>query len=217
VRLANGFLWVICLGLLGAGVLALSYRLLGAAAGTEAGLIAILQRTEREGLTLSVPGASTPLVSGQAHFDRFSATIEPQDASARVTCTLDFTGSIGSTKVSSVGLEKIPFRYQGGQWVASSGFAPRLTAVVAALEARRQALETGRGSPGADLDQILSVSSRRYQAVAWYIREERDRAIVTEEYRLTGRRSQQDVDEKGTRRLHLERREEQFLFLEGIL
>jgi len=201
VRLAKGFLWVICLGLLGAGILALSYRLLGAAAGTEAGLIAIVQRAEREGLTLSVPGASTPLVSGQVHFDRFSASIEPQDASAHVTCTLDFTGSMGATKVSSVGLEKIPFKYQRGQWVASSGFAPRLTAVVAALEARRQSLETGRG---------------RYQAIAWFIREERDQAIATEDYRLTGRQSQQDVDEKGTRRLHLERREEQFLFLEGI-
>ena len=231
MRLAKGFLWVICLGLLGAGILALSYRLLGAAAGTEAGLIAIVQRAEREGLTLSVPGASTPLVSGQVHFDRFSASIEPQDASAHVTCTLDFTGSMGATKVSSVGLEKIPFKYQRGQWVASSGFAPRLTRVVAALEARRRSLETadrpglrqllssstGPGSLGAELDQILSLSARRYQAMAWFIREERDQAVVTEEYHLTGRRSRQDVDEKGTRRLHLERRQEQFLFSEGIL
>ena len=70
---------------------------------------------------------------------------------------------------------------------------------------------------GAELDPILSLSPRRYQAMAWFIREERDHAIVTEEYHLTGRRRRQDVDEKGTRRLHLERREEQFLFSEGIL
>jgi hypothetical protein len=231
VRWTKGVLWITGLGVLGAGILVSSYRLLGAAAGTEAGLIAIVQRSEREGLTLAVPGAASPLVSGQVHFDRFSASIEPREASAHVTCTLDFTGSIGATKVSSVGLEKIPFKYQRGQWVASSGFAPRLTRVVAALEARRQSLETADrpglrqllssnadpGSLGAELDQILSLGARRYQAIAWFIREERDRAIVTEEYHLTGRRSREDVDEKGTRRLQLERREEQFLFSKGIL
>src|SRR5215831_9034707 len=129
---------------LGAGVW-VAYQLVGAAAGPEPELIALLKQTEKDGLRLAVPGASEALVSKAHHFDRFSVRIGPNGDTAEVACTLDFNGRLGATQVSSVGLERTAFEYRAGGWRPVSGLAPLLAQVVGALEARRRS--TGPKAP----------------------------------------------------------------------
>src|SRR5262249_27463270 len=128
---------------------------------------------------------------------------------------LDFDGTLGATKVSSLGHERVPFKLTGTGWEPEEGFAPQLTLVVAALERRRRALSAGdmtglcfdadggqltRG----DLERLLDVRNRALKANAWLIRSERDGVTVAEDYRLTGELPDRPVDEVGTRRLLLQ-------------
>ena len=183
----------------GGGVL-LAYQLVGAAAGPEPELIALLRQTEKDGLRLAVPGGSETLVSTAHHFDRFSVRIGPNGDTAEVACTLDFTGKLGATQVSSFGLERTAFEYRGGHWRPVSGLAPFLTQVVGALEAQRRS---------------VAPKAFGYLALAWFIRIERDQAMATEDYQVV---QQQDGSaEKRTRRLRLQRRDNEFLISEGIL
>ena len=184
---------------LGAGLL-LAYQLVGAAAGPEPALIALLRQTENDGLHLVVPGASEALVSAKHHFDRFSVRIGPNGDTAEVVSTLDFTGRLGATQVSSVGLERTAFEYRAGGWRPVSGLAPLLTQVVGALEARRRSVAPK--APG-------------YQALGWFIRIEREQAMATEDYQVV--QQQGAGAEKRTRRLRLQRRGTEFLISEGIL
>lgn len=185
------------------GGLLLTYRLIGIAAGPEAELIALLRQTERDGLRLSIPGASAALVSKSHHFDRFSVRLGPNGDTAEVACTLDFTGNLGATEVSSVGLERAAFEYREGRWRPVTGVAPRLTEVLSALESRRQSLE--------------KKSARGYQAAAWFVRLEREQAIATEDYLVPGQPGQDVPETRGSRRLVLRRQGNKFLFSEGIL
>jgi hypothetical protein len=148
------------------------------------------------------------------------------------SATLDFSGRLGRTEVSSLGVEQVPFVLRGREWVPEGLAAPRLAAVVGALEARRRALEAGdrktlmalRG-PGeagdgggeAEVERVLALQRRRYEARAWYLRLERDEAVVTEEWRLEGVLPSRPVDEKGQRRLSLIRSGEEFLFSPGLM
>jgi hypothetical protein len=178
--------------------LALSYRLLGTAAGPEAQLMALVKGTEVEGLKLEVPGSDRVLSSRALHFDRLSVHLG-QDGTAYVVGTLDFQGSMGETKVSSIGLEKVTFGYQGGRWRPTAGWAPQLTAVVTALAAKERAAKEAKGG---------------YQPTAWYIRIERDDAVVTEDYRPS---LAQGEGRDRTRRLTLHKKGSEFSFGEGIL
>lgn len=209
-------------------------RLLGAAAGPEVEIITALKRTEQRGLALTVPGSSAQLLSQQHHFARITVNVAPGGQRAVAWATLDFTGSMGSTEVSSLGVERVPFVLKEGEWVPERGAAPRLVAVVSALEARRRALEAGdvaalsvllapEAAGGAEeggqeeLEGLLALQRRRYRARAWYLRLERDEATVSEQWRLEGDLPSRPVDERGQRQLSLLRRGEEFLFSSRLM
>jgi hypothetical protein len=104
--------------------------------------------------------------------------------------------------------------------------------VVGALEARRRALESGDrkalealrapeaeggGGQAAELEKVLELQRRHYRAAAWYLRLERDGAVVSEEWRLEGQLPSRPVDERGLRQLSLVRSGEEFLFSPGLM
>ena len=232
--------------LIAAAALALllaSPRLLSLSAGPRAEILTALKAMEHRGLRLQVPGAPSPLRSRALHFSRLSVSPGEGRAVALAHATLDFDGSLGTTTVSSLGVEQVPFAptdagLGAARWLPLGSAAPRLVAVVAALEARRQALEAGdlkrlaalegRGGPGAAspsargaaaeaLAQVLAVGERAYRVEAWYLRLERDAATVGERWRLTGVGPAGPVDQRGERRLRLERRGEEFFFSPGLM
>lgn len=202
--------------------------ILDAAAGPDAALQSILQNAESSGVSIAIPGASVPLQSCRLHFDRVSTHVEASGQQAQARSTLDFEGTLAGVEVSSLGVERTAFDRQGSAWRPRDGLAPRLAAVVAALEARRQALEKGDGkalallaasaqvgerAQGGDLLRRIS-SGEDYRAIAWYIRLERDRAVVSEQYEI-GRAD--GAPKRVQTRLALELRGSQFLFSESLL
>lgn len=209
-------------------------RLLGAAAGPEVEIITSLKSTEQHGLALTVPGSSAQLLSQRHHFARITVNVAPDGRSAVAWATLDFTGSMGSAEISSLGVERVPFVRKEGKWVPERSAAPRLVAAVSVLEARRRALEAGdvaalsalreRESAGEadeggqrELERMLAFQRRRYRVRAWYLRLERDEASVTEQWRLEGDLPERPVDERGQRQLSLLRRGEEFLFSSRLM
>ena len=198
-RLGGVFILVLAAA---AALVVLVPRLLGVAAGPEAEIITALKSTEREGLSLTVPGVEEPLQSREHHFARITVNVEPGGERAVAWATLDFEGTLGRTGISSLGVERVPFVLRGREWVPESLAAPRLAAVVRALETRRRALEagdrealTGLLAPGleattgggeAELARVLELQRRRYRAETWYLRLERDEAVATEAWRLEG-------------------------------
>lgn len=230
VRRAVGFF--VAVALVGAGGVLLATRLLGLAAGPENEIITVLKRTEPDNLALPVPGSDRLLNSKHHQFDRLSVTVDAAARAATALATLDFTGTFGETQVSSLGVEKVRFEYQALSWRPVGGFAPRLTGICAALERRRQALEagdvprlaalTGAQSEAQVLEdpavrQVLKVTQRRYRALAWYVRAERDEVLVSEEYLLSGSLPERPVEEQGTRRLVLTRNGGEFSFSAGLM
>jgi hypothetical protein len=217
-------------------VLVLAPRLLGKAAGPEPEIITELKSRERDGLELSLPGLPEQLTSREAIFDRITVRVEPGAQRAQALATLDFTGSMGETEVSSLGVEETPFVLRDGSWAPEGQEAPRLAAVVRALEARRRALDTADvealarlmvapdGDAGGgevtgsvrvgelDLESLRALKRRRYRADAWFIRLERDEAVVTEHWHLEGDLPSRPVNQHGESRLSLQRRGEEFLF-----
>jgi hypothetical protein len=215
-----------------ATLLVLVPRLLGAAAGPEVEIITALKSTERESLELAVPGAVAKLVSREHHFARITVNVEPGGQRAVAWATLDFTGRLGRTEVGSLGVERVPFVLRGRTWEPEGLTAPRLVAVVGRLEARRRALEAGNrtalealrapgtvadGGGEAELEKVLALQRRRYQAEAWYLRLERDEVVASETWRLEGVLPSRPVDERGQRRLSLIRSGEEFLFSPGLM
>lgn len=185
-------------------------RFLSFAGGPENDIITELKRAERTGLELPVAGRT--LRGAAVQYQRLSVIVEPSGERATVTGTLDFTGSLGDTKVSSLGLERIPFVKTLGGWQPLDGFAPRLQAIALALEHRRAGLESGAlltpadgGPPSPELARLAAMTHRVYSARAWYIRSEREEVTVSEDYRLQGAQPDRPVDEAGTTRLSLER------------
>ncbi|HET9450505.1 MAG TPA: hypothetical protein VFO83_06465 [Aggregicoccus sp.] len=232
------------IAVLALALLLASPRLLSLSAGPRAEILTTLKSLEHRGLSLRVPGAPAPLRSRQLHFSRLSVAPGEGRAAALAHATLDFEGSLGGTKVSSLGVEQVPFTPGAGRlgaerWEPAGSAAPRLVAVVAALEARRQALEAGdlgrlaalagrapgtlpepaaQGGPAAEaLAQVLAVGERAYRVEAWYLRLERDEATVGERWRLTGTGPGGRVDLRGERRLRLQRRGEEFFFSPGLM
>jgi hypothetical protein len=216
-----------------AAMVVLVPRWLGLAAGPEAEVITYLKSTEREGLSLALSGGGEPLTSREHHFARITVDVAPGGERAVAWATLDFRGRLGPTEISSLGVERVPFVRRGREWMPEGLAAPRLAAVVRALESRRRALEDGHrerlaallapGAPAgggegeAELARVLELQRRRYRAEAWYLRLERDDAMVTEAWRMEGQLPSRPVDEKGQRRLSLVRNAEEFLFSPSLM
>lgn len=216
-----------------AAMVVLVPRWLGIAAGPEAEIITYLKGTERDGVSLAIPGVGEPLRSQEHHFARITVNVEPGGERAVAWATLDLRGRLGATEVSSLGVERVPFARRGRDWVPEGLVAPRLAAAVRALELRRQALEAANrealtallapGAPGgggdgeAELGRVMELQRRHYRAEAWYLRLERDDAVATESWRMEGHLPSRPVDEKGQRRLSLVRNGEEFLFSPSLM
>jgi hypothetical protein len=179
-------------------VLVIGPRLLGVASGPENELVLTLKKLERTGLDLVVEGK--PLRGAMVQFQRLAVQVEPSGQRAVATGTLDLNGTYDrDTVVSSLGFEEIPFVLQDGSWDPVKGLAPRLTAILAALERRRRALDADESADGGE-----PMLHRHYRVAAWYIRSERESAQVAEDFVLTGETRDRPVDEKRTVRLTLE-------------
>lgn len=195
-------------------------------------LVVQLKSAERGGLSLPIPGEPAPLFSERPSYDRLTVELQPGDPEAFVTATLDLEGKLGETEVHSLGFERVRFQRDGRSWTAPEGLAPMLTRAMSALCARRRALEAGQlqtlaALAGQSPEQAqadpalalaLSVKDRRYAVKGWYLRLERDSALVSEDYRLTGVTPDRPVDEKGTRRLELRvNAHGEFYFARGLM
>jgi hypothetical protein len=228
-RRAVAFLLLLALG--GFSVAALLRPLLRFAAGPESEVLELIKDAERESLQLTLPGLESPaLLSHRAHFDRISVVFA-SDTEATAHLTLDFDGKLGATTVSSLGVERIPFRQASGRFQPTAGYAPHLSAVVAALEARRRALEAvdlpalaALGSVSVEVLQanrevaeLVSLRGRTYRAESWHLRLEREGAQVTEIFLLAGALPDRPVHRRGSRQLSLVRRNGQFFFSGELL
>jgi hypothetical protein len=202
-------------------------KLLGKAAGPDVELITQLKEAEKEGLDLPVLGLS--LKSKKVHYQRMTVTLDAPGSRATVLATLDFTGDLGTTEVSSLGVEKIVFTFDGTDWKPQTHLAPRLVAVVSALESRRRALESGNrpalqklarapdAGLGAEADAWLELMERKLKVDAWFIRLDRDQVQVSEQYRLDGFGRDRPFRSAGPRRLDLQAAEGEFFFPNGLM
>jgi len=195
-------------------------RMLGAAAGPENELITVLKRLEQPGETFDAAGS---LKGQRVNYQRLSVVVAPDLQSATVSGTLDFTGTKADVAISSLGFERVRFVKKDDVWKAVDGPAPRLNAILRALERRRRALQAG-DIPQADgldvqeAERYRRIEQRQFKVEAWYIRSEKEGVEVSEDYRLIGRLPERPVDEKATRRLSLvEDARGEFLFPRGLL
>jgi hypothetical protein len=208
----------------------LAPRLLGRVSGPEGEIITALKESESDGIELTLPEGT--LRSTRLQFERISVTVDASARKAVAVATLDFVGRFADTEVSSLGVERIPFEYDGWSWKPESGFAPRLAAAVSLLERRRRALAAGsipqllklidppdepRLAAHPALQKLQAARDRDYRARAWYLRLDREGAVATEEYRMLGSLPDRPLDERGSRRLTLQRRDAEFLFLDQLM
>lgn len=192
------FATVAGLGAIALGAAALLWllpSLLGLAGGTGPEVSSVLADAARPPVTIPIMGSATPLVGRSLHFQRLTVTEEGANR-ARAVSTLDFEGTLGSTRVSSLGRETTRFRRRVAGWEVDGSVAPTLAAAVSALVARRLALENddatalaGLVSPP-DREQALANPALRTALAhparngplqAWYMRSEAGEITVTEE------------------------------------
>lgn len=193
-------------------------KLLGAAGGPQGELVTRLKTLETRGLRLELDGGV--LEAPRPSFQRLSVVLEGEGAEAVVTSTLDFTGTftrpgpLPPTTVSSLGLERARYVYRDGEWEPVAGDAPRLAAIVGALEGRRVALSAPQPADGGVAPEV---TRRTWRSEAWYLRSEREEVLVTEDYRFQGQAPDRPVDERGSARLTLqEQGDASFSFPEQI-
>jgi hypothetical protein len=182
----------------GVGLVVGGPKLLALTGGPESELLSQLKSAESRGI--EVPCQAGVLRSRSLSYQRLSVEVEGEQGV--VSGTLDFTGTIGPIDVSSVGLERVTFSHSGFGWDLEGSWAPRLAALVNALEQRRKGLEAGEAVLPEDKALIGPLlPPRQYQVRAWYIRQERDETVVAEDYRVRGQTTDRPVDELGTRRM----------------
>src|SRR5450432_1862370 len=131
------FATVAGLGAVALGAAALLWllpSLLGLAGGAAPEVATILGSAARPPVVIPIPGSETALVGKSLHFQRVTVTDEGHGR-ARAVSTLDFEGTFGSTRVSSLGRETTHFRRSAAGWELEGSLAPTLAAVVAALVA----------------------------------------------------------------------------------
>lgn len=215
---------VVALGLLVA-------RLGSGAGGAEGQVLSELHALAKEGLRVPVSGTETPLVGSRVRLGVTTVLMEEGGERAIAVALLDFTGRLGSTEVSSLGYERVPFVRSRGGWVPEHGPAPRLAASVAALEARRRAVEAGDlgalealqdadGPPPTavrEVQDLLTLQRRRYEVRSWILRSEREEVLVAEHFRLTGDGREAPVDRLGLRNLRLVPENGNLTFSPGVM
>lgn len=199
-------------------------RLLGRVAGPDTDIITHVKEVERDGVELAL-GPSATLKGKKLSYQRMTVTPDESGTKATLLATLDFTGSLGATEVSSLGVEKVVFVKDNTDWKPEGTVCPRLVGVVRALEARRQAFNAGdknallrlsHDAPlGAEAEAWLALHERKLQVDAWFIRLERDEVTVSEQYRLDGFGKDRPFRAAGPRRLTLRAAEGEFFFPNG--
>jgi len=191
--------------------------------GAEGAIVTRLKVLEGDGLTVALDAGL--LVSQKPSYQRISVALDADGQGAEVTSTVDFTGPLQRppplppTSVSSLGLERARYVNESGDWKPARGDAPRLLAIVHALEGRRRALE--RGDPALEDGGIAFpevVRDRSYRSEAWFIRSEREDVEVAEDFTLIGTALDRPVNERSTKRLTLQEADGGlFSFPDGIL
>jgi hypothetical protein len=195
-------------------------KLLGAVSGAENELITALKKQEVPGSAFDESGT---LKGERVSYQRLSVAVSPDGQSATVSGTLDFVGEREGIRVSSLGFERVRFVRKDGEWRPLGGTAPRLSAIVRALDRRRRSLQaadipTATRLDVAEAERYRRLEGRTFRVEAWYIRSEKEGVEVSEDYHLTGRLPERPVDERATRRLSLsEDVRGEFLFPDGLL
>ena len=169
--------------------------LLGFAGGTSPEVASVLAAAARPPVVLSVPGSQTPLLGQKLDFQRVTVS-EESAGRARAVSTLDFEGTYGTVRVSSLGRETTHFQRRAAGWELEGSLAPTLQAAVGALVARRRALESANASAlsglvlpedraralgDPTLQGVLSHPTRNGTLQAWYLRFEAGDITVTEQ------------------------------------
>jgi hypothetical protein len=169
--------------------------LLGLAGGTAPEVATLLATAGRPPVAIPIPGSATPLLGRSLHFERVTVAELGADR-ARAVSTLDFEGTFGPTRVSSLGRETTHFRRTVAGWELDGSLAPTLAAAVSALFARRVALESGNAAAlkellapeereqalaDPELRTLLTHPRRNGPLQAWYMRFEAGEITVTEE------------------------------------
>jgi hypothetical protein len=169
--------------------------LLGLAGGVMAEVASALAHDARPPVALQVPGSDTPLLGRALDFQRVTVNEESADR-ARAVSTLDFEGTFGTIRVSSLGREATHFQRSVTGWELDGSLAPTLVAAVAALSARRLGLEAAnpavlselvrpedreRAMADPTLQTVLAQPGRNGPTQAWYLRFEAGEITVTEE------------------------------------
>jgi hypothetical protein len=198
----------------------------------ETELLVSLKRLEQDGVRAPIAGSPAPLASDTFGLDRLTVELLPDGMHARAVFTLDFNGTLGTTKVSALGLERLTLNRTAEGWRPDEGvWTPTLATAVEALLRRTQALERqdaaslsqllapgGEREPQSEaLTRVFAMTEIHYAALAWYLRADRGQVLVTEEYRLTGALPDRPVDDKGQRRLTLVPVGKELRFLDSLM
>ncbi len=183
-------------------------RGLSCVAGDDGQLVALLK--EKESTLVETQVGDVRFLARRLNYQRL--TIDLNGLQATVTATLDADALWGQdTQVSSLGLERIAFQKQHGEWVPTNGYAPILFETLAALEARRRRIEHGSASAAEmdpeDLSLRAQMKDARYHVKAWFVRHEADAVAVTEEFELRGALPDRPIAERRTRQLRLLRKD----------
>ncbi|MGO8970106.1 MAG: hypothetical protein ACLQDQ_11110 [Myxococcaceae bacterium] len=178
-----------------AGLLWVLPSLVGLAGGTAPEVASVLAHASRPPVVLPIPGSEAPLVGHSLHFERVTVADEGLDR-ARAVSTLDFEGTLGSIRVSSLGRETTHFQRNATGWQLEGSLTPTLAGVLSALVARRLALQTSNAAAlgelhtPADREEALAEPALRARLAhpvrngaiqAWYMRFEAGEVTVTEE------------------------------------
>jgi len=199
-------------------------RALDAAAGPESDILVAVKAFERKGIELKFSfGVFT---AQQLQYSRISVQLDGADQ-ATVRSTLDLNGKLSRpdgtvTLVSSLGIETVTVKKASGGWEPVSP-CPTIEAALRALEARRRAIESGEvgavtaAPPDAELSQWLRLKDRHLRATAWYLRNERDGLLVSEDFSLSGDSPDKPLVVTGTKRLTLKAKGAEFFFPQGLM
>lgn len=198
--------------------------------GPETDIASSLRALERRA-SLDVPGLGS-LQTERLHFDRL--LVKPEGDGYTAVATVDLDGVIGDLRISYIGFERIPFVRREGRYAPAGALTPNLAELLTVLKTRAEAFsradaeayeallakrwkETTIGRE-ALIERLRSDFARgpraRIEVTGWTIRNERDAAEVTEEYRLFLDGDQPPREARA--RYVLEREEGRFRFVSGL-